>query len=158
VLLVAAVPWVIDNQTRPLVGFALPAAINPQPRFIPNGETIFNAPRNDLYFVKDFSLEAPYIRVATQAANQQCHEIALRSGPDDWEYPLWVLTREFGDDARIDQVLVDNASAGASRFGSKPCLLVSVTSEQPSTVYLDGVEFDMSWSETGVALYQPRAG
>ena len=156
ILVLAAVPWVIDNQTRPLVGFALPTAINPQPRLVPTGETIFNASRNDLYFVKDPSLEAPYVRVAKQAAAQQCHEIALRGGPDSWEYPFWVLTNEFGDNARIDQVFVDNPSAGATRFGSTPCMLVSVTSDQPSSMFLDGVEFAMSWSQDGVGLYQPR--
>ena len=157
VLLIAAVPWVVDNQTRPLVDFWLPGWLNPVPRPIPTGRSIFNAQRSDLYFVKAPYLEAPYVLVAKQAAEQRCREIALWSGPDDWEYPIWVLSGEFGDGVRVDQVFIDNPSVTASRFGSRPCLLVDLTSNQPSSVSLDGVEFVTTWTQNGVALYEPRA-
>jgi len=157
VLVVASVPWVIDNQSRPLVGFSLPTAISPGARLLPSGNSIFNTPREDLFFAKYQALEAPYLRVASQAVAQHCGEIALWNGPDDWEYPLWALTSEFGDGARIDQVFIDNASDNASRFGSKPCLLVALTSNLPPAVTVEGVDFGRSWVQNGVGLYEPLA-
>ena len=158
VLLVASIPWVIDNQTRPMVGFALPRVINLQPRYLPAGETIFNTPRTDLYFAKRPSLEAPYVDAVAQAARQNCDEIALWSGSDDWEYPLWMLANATNDHMRIDQVLINNQSVSAHQFGSTPCLLVALVSAQPPTVKVDGVEFVQSWIEAGAGLYEPRPG
>lgn len=157
VLLIAAVPWVIDNQTRPMVGFALPTAINPTPRYLPDGETIFNAPRADLYFVKRQSLQGPYADAVAGAAAKGCREIALWSGGNDWEYPLWVLAGMSDGQVRVDQVLVSNESISAQRFGSKPCLLVVTTISLPQSLTIDGVEFTQRWIEEGVGLYEPVA-
>jgi hypothetical protein len=158
VLVFAAVPWVIDNQTRPMVGFALPTAINLTPRYLPDGDTIFNAPRTDLYFGKRRSLEGPYADVAAAAAVKGCREIALWSGGDDWEYPLWVLAGKSDGQVRVDHVLVNNESINAQRFGSKPCLLVVLIISLPQSVTIDGVEFTQTWIEEGVGLYEPAAG
>jgi hypothetical protein len=155
VLLVAAVPWVIDNQTRPMVGFPLPVAINPEPRFLPSGATIFNTSRTDLYFVKRPNLESPYVDAMKLASRKGCGEIALWSGPDDWEYPLWVLVNRSAGQARIDQVLITNQSIDAQRFGVTPCLLVTLTSEQPPSVAVGGIQFTLSWIQGGVGLYEP---
>jgi hypothetical protein len=155
VLIVAAVPWVIDNQSRPMVGFALPAAINAQPRYLPAGETIFNTPRIDLYFVKRPYLEGPYAEAVARAAQTNCREIALWSGADDWEYPLWVLANQSGGQIRIDHIFIGNESIAAHQFGSKPCLILDLTSAQPLSVALNGVRFTQLWSDAGVALYVP---
>jgi len=155
VLLIASIPWVIDNQTRPTVGFALPRVINLQPRYLQAGETIFNTPRIDLYFAKRPSLEKPYGEVVAEAARQNCEEIALWSGSDDWEYPLWMFANTTGNRIRIDDVLVNNESVSARQFGSQPCLLVALVTAQPPYVKVDGVEFKLTWSEGGVGLYEP---
>ena len=157
VLLIAAVPWVIDNNTRPLVGFSLPAAISRETRLLPVGESIFNTPRSDLYFAKRPLLKDPYAKVAARAAETGCREIALWSGPDGWEYPLWALTRESGEQARVDQIFIINESAHVARFGSQPCLLVVLAASYP-TVQIDGVYFTLSWSQDGVSLYERSLG
>ncbi len=154
-LLVAAVPWVIDNQTRPMVGFALPTAISAQPRYLPVGETIFNVPRTDLYFAKQQTLEAPYVNATAQASQMGCHDIALWSGPADWEYPFWALARQLDGQARIDQVFITNESNGAHRFGSTPCALVAAVPGQPPFVQLGGVKFKQMWTQEGVGFYEP---
>jgi hypothetical protein len=158
-LLVAAVPWVIDNQTRPMVGFELPTAISPQPRYLPVGETIFNTPRTDLYFAKQQTRETPYVNAMARASQMGCRDVALWSGPADWEYPFWVLAKQFNAAARIDQVFVNNESNNAHRFGSTPCVLVTATPGQPPFVQLGGVEFTQIWIQEGVGLYEPtRSG
>jgi len=153
VLLIGAVPWVIDNQTRPLVGFALPT----QPRLLPDGETIFNVPRTDLYFAKRQQLEATYAAIAAEANQMGCHEIGFWSGPADWEYALWVVANGSVGHSRVDSVLVSNESKDASKFTSKPCLVVSVNPDQAATVAIGGMPFDLSWSQGGVGTYLPSA-
>lgn len=151
VLVVAAVPWVIDNESRPLVGYRIPHTA----AYLPEGANIFNTPRIDLYFAKRHELEAPYSSVATRAQATGCTEIALWSGPDGWEYPLWVLTDRLNGVSRVDQVMVVNESIRAPGFGTPPCLLVVLMPNQPPTVDLGGVEFTQTASQNGVGLYEP---
>ncbi len=151
---IAAVPWVIDNQTRPLVGFAFPT----QPRLLPNSATIFNSSRTDLYFAKRPALEGPYLTVAALAVRSGCREVGFWSGAADWEYPLWVLTATPDGRLRVDGVLVDNDSVHASRFGSTPCLIVGVTPTQAASVVVGDVDFVETWTQGGVSLYKPLAG
>ena len=147
-LCVAAVPWVIDNQTRPLVGFAFPA----QPRYLADGATIFNTSRTELYFVK--GRKGPFIEAAAAANQIDCQEIGFWSGPADWEYPLWVLASR----SRVDAVLVNNESKHAAGFASKPCMLVDVTADQPPNLVIDGVQFTRSAILDGMSLYAPSQG
>ncbi len=150
VLIVAAVPWVIDNESRPLVGYRIPHTAH----YVKDGGDIFNTSRIDLYFAKRHELEAPYSSVAARAQEAGCTEIALWSGPDDWEYPLWVLTDQL-QGSRIDQVMIGNESSQAAQFGSAPCLLVAVVPNPPPTIDLHGVEFTQISSQNGVVLYEP---
>jgi hypothetical protein len=145
VLCVGAVPWVIDNQTRPLVGFAFPA----QPRYLPDGATIFNTPRTDLYFVK--GKKGPYVAAAEAASRIGCREIGFWSGPADWEYPLWVLAGA----SRVDSVFVNNETKQATSFASQPCMVVDVTADQPAGLLIDGVQFTRSTTLDGMSLYTP---
>lgn len=157
-LFFAAVPWVIDNQTRPLVGFALPTAINPTPRYLHVGATIFNTSRTDLYFVKRQELKHPYVEVVARADQLNCREIGFWSGAADWEYPLWVLANQSSHPSRIDSVFVNNESIQTTRFGPTPCVVVAVTPDQPASVLIDGVEFTKVWSQQGVVLYEHSRG
>jgi hypothetical protein len=147
-LLVVAVPFVIDNQSRPMVGFAFPL----NPRLLPEGATIFNLPREQLYFVKDPSLEVPARRVAADAQSSGCGEVAMWLRGNDWEYPLWALT---GGRSRFDQAILSNASETATHFGSRPCLLLTTIDAPTPTIELDRALFIESWAENGVALYTP---
>jgi len=147
-LLVVAVPFVIDNQSRPMVGFSFPL----NPRLLPEGTTIFNTPREQLYFVKDPSFEVPVRRVAADAQSSGCGEVGMWLRGNDWEYPLWALT---GGRSRFDQAIVANASATATHFGSRPCLLVTTIDAPTPTIELDGALFIETWAENRVALYAP---
>lgn len=148
VLFVGAVPFVIDNQSRPMVGFAFPL----NPRLLPEGATIFNTPREQLYFVKNRSFEGPVRRAAADAQSSGCGEVGMWLRGNDWEYPLWALT---GGKSRFDQAILMNASATATRFGSRPCLLVTTIDAPTPTIELDRALFIESWAENGLALYTP---
>jgi hypothetical protein len=145
VLIVASVPFVIDNQSRPMVGFAI------QPRLLPEGETIFNTSRTRLYFVKASNYESPYVHVADESRSKDCRDFALWIRGNDWEYPFWAVV----EGARFEHVFVKNVSRTTKDFGSRPCLLVSTANDRPDSVDLGGVKFTRIWSEDRVVLYAP---
>ncbi len=72
VLTLAAIPWVVKNQSRPLTG--------------PN--SILTTPRTAQYFANRHALEAPYVGAARYLQGSQCTTVGLEDNIDDWEYPL----------------------------------------------------------------------
>ena len=129
-LLVAALPWLVANRTRPLLA----------------RRNIFNTDRVSLMFWKRPDLQAPYAAVARAIAADACREVGLVarfSGADDWEYPLWNLLGEpAAGRIRIRHVGVTNASAIlADRpgwHGVHPCLVVALSPAGPRQVVSGG--------------------
>ncbi len=150
-LLVAAMPWTLDNASRPLVGYAIPH----EARYIPAGQTIFSTSRLDLYFAKRHELEGPYSHAVALATASSCRNIGLWTGAADWEYPLWVLGDMSGHDIRVTQVMVQNVSAHESQPGNPPCLLVVVVPDRPDAISIDSVAFTKVYDENGVGIYGP---
>src|SRR5205814_8571008 len=139
-------PWVLDNASRPMIGYALPR----EARYLPAGESIFNAPRTDVYFAKRPELEKPYSEAVGLAAATGCTEIGLWTGAADWEYTLRALGNMSGSSIRVDQIMVHNESAQLARPGGKPCLLVVVVPDKPPSIQLNGVTFTRLFVENGV--------
>jgi hypothetical protein len=83
VLLAASLPWLFDNQSRPLVH-----------RPARGVRSILIVPRADQYFANRPDLLSPFreavLRV-TARGDVAC--VGLAAGQDSWEYPLWVLAR-----------------------------------------------------------------
>jgi hypothetical protein len=112
-LVVSAVPAVLLNPARPLIG----------------EHTVLVTDRLDQYFANRPELAESYSQVARQLSDAHCAHIGLASGSDDWEYPLWVsLFRTPLSDIRIEHVQVSNPSADLSnqaQFKSfVPCAVV----------------------------------
>jgi hypothetical protein len=58
------------------------------------------------------------------------NNIALSSGRDSWEYPLWILTRENGlDGPRIEHIDVENVSGAIQRPQFKADIVVAITDD-----------------------------
>jgi hypothetical protein len=92
---VAGWPFVIQNQARPLW---------PRP--------IWRQARDRALFATLPHLEQPYRDVAAFVRTAGFRRVGLVFGPDDWEYPLWILlTPRSPGDIRIEHVSVTNATA-----------------------------------------------
>jgi hypothetical protein len=76
VLLVLAVPWLLRNHARRLVGEA----------------NVFTTPRESQYFRNDPSREEATRRAADVLRSAGCRTVALTAHENDWEYPLRVLS------------------------------------------------------------------
>lgn len=98
-LLLAAIPWVLFNGTRPFIGFW-------------GHESIFQSDRVDQYFIDKPSLEKSYNDVAASVKMNGCGNIGLRSDGGYFEYPLWVLLHKFCNRMpRLEYISVTNATA-----------------------------------------------
>jgi hypothetical protein len=123
VLLAAAVPWVVHNSSRPLIG----------------DNSIITTPRPEQYFANRPSLYEPYDRAARFLSSTQCPDIGLVLGGDDWEYPFWTLLDDYERHPfRIEHVNVRNISMTESRKSPfqtfVPCAVIVVAGDQTNTL------------------------
>jgi hypothetical protein len=120
-LLVAAGPWLLFNQQRPLLG----------------QHSVLQVPRLTQYFVNNRGLEAPYLAVTAQLADTGCAEVGLQTGSDGWDYPLWVLVRQAtAGRATVVYVDVRNASAQLSPPSARPCAILSTRAARGQPIAL----------------------
>jgi hypothetical protein len=90
-VLVASLPWIVFNESRPLLL---------RPRRVMMREidsrTVFDTSRRDLYFRNRPELAAQYQAAAARIESTSCRDVGLVFGDDDWEYPFWVLLNTQG--------------------------------------------------------------
>ncbi len=95
ILLTSALPWLISNVSRPLIG----------------KNNIFVTPRNQQYFANLKSAAASYADVALEIQNYQCHNVGYGLGDDRFEYPLWIILKKNNwKDLRIEHMLGNTPS------------------------------------------------
>ncbi len=114
-LLLAALPWGLLNATRPLLGEA----------------SVFRVARLEQYFTARPELLVPYLGARERLSSHACREVGLVLGPDDAEYPLWVVLKGSPKPPeRIEHVEVGNVSGklrAAGRFSPfAACAVISL--------------------------------
>ncbi len=114
VIFIFCSPWVLFNQTRPLISKNI---------------SILNTPRAKLYFVNFPYLEKPYNKAVDFIAQKGYRKIGLVLGEDewdDWEYPLWVLLKDRDKGSEIRHIDIKNISKALTRSFS-PDAIVCIT-------------------------------
>ena len=124
-LLILSVPWVLKNDSRPLLG----------------PDSVITLRRVDQYFVNRKDLRQPYASAMRYLKEVRCSNIGLWVD-DEPEYQLWVLggPRRGAVPLRIEHVAVANESAKAVRLGRAPfdpCALLIVTATPSIPASLD---------------------
>jgi 4-amino-4-deoxy-L-arabinose transferase-like glycosyltransferase len=111
-MLAAATPWLLYNQSRPLLG----------------DWTIFQADRQAMYFVNNPELLDYYDQAANLvAARTACRDIGLHGDLDAYEYPLWALIRSRRlPMPRLEHINVENDSGKIPRPDFTPCMQVKL--------------------------------
>lgn len=161
-LMIASIPWVFFNASRPLLGSE--SAIAKSPRVEKNfmnpwqNKGIFETTRNEKYFYNNSKLVDPYLTVVEQISKSGCANVGLMIGGDDWEYPLWVLLREkLGDEFYFTHVNVTNISRQTSLSSSltmQPhmCAVLAVNGEMPATLYVGNTNYSLTWYASTIPL------
>lgn len=131
-LLLAAVPYVVANWNRPLLG-----------------SSFLQLPRDRQYFDAKPSLYEAYLG-AVDRIPRECRDVGLITNGDGWEYPLWVLTR-----GRVSfrNVLVANQTRSFERRPSQPpCAVIAAEVEPPEVLKIAGTTFLERWTQNRVTV------
>lgn len=141
-LLLLAVPWVIGNSQRSLIG--------------PNH--IFSKPRLEQYFSAPLGIRDPYFAVAEKLRESGCRRIGLYSDIECWEYPLWmVLREELGEDFELRHVNLANVSKAIEEKEPfsvfDPDAIVSAGVPKMDAMPFKGVDYPNRLSVGKVNLY-----
>ncbi len=140
-LIVGAVVAVRVNEPRPLEG-------------------VLRRPRAEQYFRNHVGVSGPYTDAVKLLTERQCSHVALDLGGNDWEYPLWALTRRALPGVRLEHV-VDHSVPGGHLYyrdlgASPPCGIIVTRAPERPEIALAGLVYRRALSERGVALYLPR--
>jgi hypothetical protein len=138
-LLFGALPYALNNTARPLVG----------------PTSVFAVSREEQYFANQRALLVPFLAVRDALRATGCTRLGLLAEGNDWEYPLWVVTRGLPQPIAIEHVGVENASGGLSR-PFQPCVIVSIKANQPGSVTVDGVSYVPRSSWPPLAILMPE--
>jgi hypothetical protein len=145
ILLLGALPGVLNNPSRPMIGNA----------------NIFVVDRDKQYFTNRPSLLSPYAGAAHYLAGTSCGSIGVILSEDDWEYPLWVLLLQESDgrSMRIEHVNVINVSErigveDPSFAAFQPCAVIVVNSNPPPEIFVKDVGYARKWFSDPVSVYK----
>ncbi len=105
VLLILAIPYVVLNPLKPLVGDA----------------SVFDRPRKEWYYWHRPDLQPQYERVAERALDLGCQSVGLVLGGDDMEYPLLLALRGV---PRIAHYAVSNSTRDAAPSEWRPMCII----------------------------------
>lgn len=145
VLILSALPWVLNNRSRPLIAHS----------------NIFNTSRINQYFSNRPELKGPYIGATNFLKSQRCSHIGLSLGPNDWEYAFWLLLQKNDHQVvRIEHVNIQNISAAKSNLillnNFSPCAIISLQSgPKTETIGKEGV-YAKKWSLEPVTVFVKR--
>jgi hypothetical protein len=125
VLLLSIQPWLFDNQFKSLLA----------------EKSIFNTPRIEQYFKSQSHLQDPYQAMMTELNRLNCYDIGIGSQSFWFEYPLWVLLQQQGEQkSHLYHVAVDNSSSQAkltthplSGASPAPCAVVFLQEDTNAT-------------------------
>jgi 4-amino-4-deoxy-L-arabinose transferase-like glycosyltransferase len=141
-LTLAAVPWVLQNQSRPIIG--------------PN--SILTTPRSMQYFANRVAIEKSYLATANYLQQGHCASVGLVDNIDDWEYPLLVLANGGSQHVYFEHVLVANDTAHLADnepYSSfQPCALVVIGQQRGANVQYHDVTYTMKWTSSPLTIYQ----
>lgn len=93
-LLLAALPWVLFNRTRPVIGVQPWTAT----------DSIFTITREEILFASWPVWREPFTTAADRIQAAECKDVGLRIDSHDFEYMLWWLFRAPESGVRIETV------------------------------------------------------
>ena len=109
IVLIASLPNVLRNPSRPMLG----------------KYSIFRIPRTAQYFNNRADLLAPYTAAASEIATSGCERVGVIIPQDGWEYPLWVLLKRDRPSVHIEHLEVNNYTAPYAK-PFDPCVVLRV--------------------------------
>jgi hypothetical protein len=139
--LIAAVPWVLLNNTRPLLGW------KPWPTRV---DSVLTAAPVEILFAADSTLLEPY-RAGTRLVQEAgCTEVGLRIDSGHLEYLFWWLLRAPESGVRIESIYYPDRFKSLADPSFHPCaILCTICGDRER---LHGLPLAADLSEVGVFI------
>ncbi len=119
-----ALPWLLFNQTRPVIG---------RRPWVTRVGSVFTSPVEEVAFANHLGIMDEYQAAADIVREQACEQIGLRIDSSDPEYLLWWVLAAPRDDMRIEVI---NANERLKRYQDpsfQPCLIIcTICQGQPA--------------------------
>jgi len=143
-LLVIALPWLLLNNTRPVIG---------HPPWPTRTESVFQASQSELLFATfagtDPGKREAYLAVADAIRSRGCNEVGLRIDSSDPDYLFWRVLDAPESGVHIENVYPLPESQRYADPDFKPCAIIcTICSERER---LHGLEIVSDWG--GVRLF-----
>jgi hypothetical protein len=143
VLVVASLPALVASATRPIV--AVDSLV------LPGVASVFRAPRIEQYFASRRDVQEAYLHLGGALRTAGCSRLALASGYDGFEYPLWLVAAPL----EPEPVFVVNASAEIRDVSLPAGACLVVLDERPDWRPPAGTApLQLLWSEGRLALWR----
>ncbi|MBN2382018.1 glycosyltransferase family 39 protein [bacterium] len=158
-MLCCALPWIIWNHARPL--YPLPEIMRSTfslSSLFQDRATIFTVPRRDQYFVSFPEIRQPCIQTMQLLGRYRCNSIGLIGHEGVWEYPFWVLAREFSPGrTSFSHLNVPEGPYSGYNFKAVPqvCALIQMTAERLELQSVEEQIFRKIWSTGPFDLMTP---
>jgi hypothetical protein len=113
-----SLPWLLNGKSRPL---------------LPNQDraaAVWPSEGIEAYFVRKPNLLPIYQEAADLITSAQCAEVGIYYQSDTdyfFEYPFWMMLREYGFTGTIKHILVQNESSIYEDLDYSPCAIISNT-------------------------------
>jgi len=139
ILLASMLPWVLNNQARPLLGT----------------HPVLDRPRASQYFAFQPDLESAYTSAVAYLADSRCTQIGLLSNQDGWEFPVWALS---AGPVKIEHVEVANVSSNTAPLTFQPCAVLALgPAFADNPIQIHDQTFRTAWRQDDVAVLTPEA-
>jgi hypothetical protein len=153
-LLVAALPWVFFNRSRPLIAmkkepekFALPCDWHLGCTMV---GSILIEPETTVLFANNMVWREPYTAIAADILSSGCKEIGLRIDSHDSEYLFWKLLNAPQSGIRLENIYPFPELKRYSDPSFKPCAVICTICGERQQVH--GLELASGFGE--VKLYE----
>lgn len=110
-LLIASLPWVVNNAQRPLAGKI----------------SVLKRERSSQYFGRNQTAETNFRTVVKQVEDSGCREIGLLTEINAWEYPLWALLQE---KKTHGQYRIEHIGTKTKLHDFTPCIVIKIVDHE----------------------------
>ena len=140
-LILSAVPGLLKNESRPLLG----------PR------SILSLPRDRLLFNNRPDLYEDYVAGIKRLEDSGCRDIGLVLHGESWEYPIWKLASARAPHPTIRHVTFHPHTVQyAPDIVEPPCAIFAYSEAEP-TLAVGGESFTREWESTNLSFYLPAS-
>ena len=163
-LVLAALPWLLLNRTRPLLTVAWnPSVPAPAPGTLRSmlvnwfpAKSVLTADRDSLRYVNRPNLRTSYKAAMNRAVAGGCPYVGLITTEDSWEYPLHVLARDQRNKVWFRHVDVTNSSRSIVRETTPVCAVLVLDSVLVNPPVLPGFRYRRDWQDSVIQVFRSQ--